>query len=76
VGANCRVHPGALVVDSVLLAGVEVGSGAVVRRSIIGRGARVGDDAEVTDLSVIGDGYAVEPGVGLAGARLPAAEPA
>jgi hypothetical protein len=25
---------------------------------------------------VIGDGYAVEPGVGLAGARLPAAEPA
>ena len=76
VGAGCRVHPGARVLDSVLLAGVEVGSGAMVRRSIIGRHARVGDRAEVTDLSVIGDGYAVEAGARLVGARLPAAEPA
>jgi mannose-1-phosphate guanylyltransferase len=74
IGAGCRIHPGARVVESVLLPGVEVGKGAVVRRSIVGRRAVVGEGAEVTELSVIGDGYHVEPGAHLEGARLPAAE--
>jgi mannose-1-phosphate guanylyltransferase len=76
VGAGCRVHAGAQVVDSVLLPGADVGAGASVRRSIVGRGACIGEGAELTDLSVIGDGYFVEAGAHLAGARLPAAEPA
>lgn len=72
IGAGCRVHPRARVSESVLLSGAEVGAGAVVSRSILGRGAGVGAGAEVTALSVIGDGFLVEPGTRLAGARLPA----
>ncbi len=72
VGARCRIHPGARIVESVLMPDVEIGKGAVVSRSIIGRAAEVGEGAEVSGLSVIGDGFLVEPGVQLDGARLPA----
>jgi mannose-1-phosphate guanylyltransferase len=75
VGAGCRVHSGARVVDSVLLPGAVVGKGAVVEHSIVGRDAEVGDGAEVTGVSVLGDGYVVEPGARLDGARLPATPP-
>jgi mannose-1-phosphate guanylyltransferase len=71
VGARCRVHSGARVVDSVLLPGAVVGKGAVVERSIVGRDAQVGDGAELTGVSVLGDGYVVDPGARLDGARLP-----
>jgi mannose-1-phosphate guanylyltransferase len=74
IGAGCRLNPGARVVESVLLPGVEVGKGAVVSLSILGRGASVGEGAEVTGLSVIGDGFHVEPGARLDGARLPSIE--
>jgi ADP-glucose pyrophosphorylase len=63
------------VADSVLLPGAVVGKGAVVDHSILGRGARVGDGAEVTGVSVLGDDYVVEPGAHLDGARLPASQP-
>ena len=72
VGARCRIGAGARVVESVLMPEVEVGKGAVVDRSILGRAAGVAEGAEVTGLSVIGDGYVVEPGTRLDGARLPA----
>jgi mannose-1-phosphate guanylyltransferase len=75
VGAGCRIHPGAQVLESVLLPGTEVGPGARVLRSILGRDCRIGAGARVLNLSVIGDGYQVEPGAHLDGARLPAAEP-
>jgi len=71
IGAGSKVHPGARVHDSVLLPGAVVGAGSVVSRSILGRGARVGDGAEVACVSVLGDGYEVEPGAHLDGARLP-----
>ena len=74
IGARCRIHPGARVVDSVLMADVEIGKGAVVSRSILGRAAGVGEGAEVAGLSVIGDGFLVEPGAHLDGARLPATD--
>ena len=48
--------------------------GAQVRSSIIGRGARVGANAVVADLSVVGDEAAVPPGATLSGQRFPAAE--
>ncbi|HEV2758910.1 MAG TPA: NDP-sugar synthase [Acidimicrobiales bacterium] len=71
VGAGCRIHPGARVVDSVLLPDGVVGEGALVSRSILGRGVRVGGDAEVTGVSVLGDGYVVDPGARLDGVRVP-----
>jgi mannose-1-phosphate guanylyltransferase len=71
VGGGSRIDAGAQVQDSVLLPGAHVGEGAVVRRSIVGRGATVGRGAEVTNLSVLGDGYAVGAGARLDGARLP-----
>ena len=71
IGAGARVETGAQVVDSVLLPHSVVGKDAVVDRSILGTGARVGDNATVTGLSVLGDGYEVEPGARLDGARLP-----
>jgi mannose-1-phosphate guanylyltransferase len=63
------------VVGSVLLADAVVEKGAVVQRSIVGAGARVGRGAEVCGLSVLGDGYVVEAGSHLDGARLPASAP-
>lgn len=72
VGAGCRVHPGARVVDSVLLPHGVVGEGALVSHSILGRGVRVGGGAQVTGVSVLGDGYVVHPGARLEAARLPA----
>jgi NDP-sugar pyrophosphorylase family protein len=75
VGAGCRIDSGARVVGSVLLPHVVVEKGAVVSRSVLGRGARVGAGAEVSGVSVLGDGYVVEPGTQLDGARLPASAP-
>jgi NDP-sugar pyrophosphorylase family protein len=71
VGAGTVVHPGARIFESVLLAGVVVAEGATVLRSIVGRGATVGRGAEVTNVSVLGAGYEVEPGTYLDAARMP-----
>ena len=52
VGANCRLHAGAYVEGSVLMDGVQIGRGAVVRRAILDKntvvpdGAHIGIDAE------------------------------
>ena len=74
VGARSQVLSAARVVESVLLPEVVIGERAVVNRSILGPGVRVGEGAEVSGLSVLGAGYEVEPGARLEGARLP--EPA
>ncbi len=42
-----HVHTGALVEDSVLLHGVDVGRRAVIRRAIIDKGVRVPEDAQI-----------------------------
>ena len=76
VGARCRIHPGAQVLESVLLPGAEVEADARVTRSVLGPNCRVGEGARVSNLSVIGDGYQVEPGAQLDGVRLPATAPA
>jgi mannose-1-phosphate guanylyltransferase len=76
IGAGCRIDSGARVVGSVLLAKAVVEKGAVVRHSVVGAGSRVGKGAEVCGLSVLGDGYVVEAGSHLDGARLPASSPA
>lgn len=66
-----KVGAGAQVARSVLMAGSSVGPGAVVLDSVLGPGAAVGEKAVVESFSVLGHGWAVEPGEVLKGARLP-----
>lgn len=47
LGPEVRVHSFARVEDSVLLAGVDVGRGAWIRRAIVDKGARVSEGARV-----------------------------
>ena len=66
--APCATH--ATIERSVLWSDVKVGSGAVVRDSIIGEGCWIGDDA-VVEGAVLANGARVKRGVRLApGARL------
>ena len=69
VGAGARVE-GARVVSSVLLPGAVVRAEALVERSVVGAGAVVGEGAEITGLSVVGDGAKVEAGSRLRDARV------
>jgi mannose-1-phosphate guanylyltransferase len=66
------VAAGAKVAGSVLLSGSRVGEGAVVLDSVLGPGAIVGEGAAVHAHSVLGDGWVVDRGQVLTGARLPA----
>jgi NDP-sugar pyrophosphorylase family protein len=71
IGAGSCVRAGARIHDSVLLSGADVGPGAVVSRSVLGRGVGVGGGARIEGVSVLGDGYHVDAGRALDGARLP-----
>jgi len=71
VMAHAVVERGAVVRDSVLLVGARVAAGAHVHGSVVGAGAVVGPDADLRDLSVIGDFVHVPAGAVLHGARLP-----
>jgi NDP-sugar pyrophosphorylase family protein len=70
VGGGARVEAGAIVRNSLLLPGAVVHTGARVEHSILGEGAVVGEDAVVTDLSVIEGRASVGAGLALAGARI------
>ncbi len=72
LGDGVTVGPGAVVEKSVCFDGVTIEAEAEVRSSIVGRGARIGTGAVVTDLSVVGDGFVVRPGARLRADRLPA----
>jgi mannose-1-phosphate guanylyltransferase len=71
LGAGVTVGDGAEVEASVCFDEVDIAPDARVRSSIIGRGARIGRDAVITDLSVVGDGAVVPAGARLAGDRHP-----
>jgi mannose-1-phosphate guanylyltransferase len=71
VGEGVVIAEGASVVGSVLLDGVSVGARAQVRASIVGRNSRIGDGAEIGELTVVGDGATVEAGSVVRGARIP-----
>jgi mannose-1-phosphate guanylyltransferase len=73
IGPGVSVDAGARVSGSVVLAGARVGAGAVVEGSVLGPGVSVGRGSVVTELSVLGDGWAVAAGQVLRGARLPEA---
>jgi mannose-1-phosphate guanylyltransferase len=70
VSAGARVE-GARVVDSVLLQGAVARAGSVVEGSIVGAGAVVGAGAEVTGLSVVGEGVELDGSARLVAARVP-----
>jgi len=70
VSAGARVE-GARVVGSVLLPGAVARAGALVEGSIVGAGAVVGEGAEVTQLSVVGEGVELAGDARLVGARVP-----
>ena len=72
VGGGARVEHGAVVRRSVLLPGAVVHAGARVECSIIGEGAVVGDDAVLSDLTVVEGRAAVEPGATHVGGRIAA----
>ena len=72
VGAGARVEEGADVSSSVLLPGVVVGPGAVVRGSIVGLDSRIGADARLEPVTVVGCGVEVAPGEHLRDGRVPA----
>jgi mannose-1-phosphate guanylyltransferase len=70
LGDNCAVRDHASIAGSVLWADVRVGSGAVIRDSIIGAGCWIGDEA-VVEGAVLANGARVKRGVRLErGSRL------
>jgi mannose-1-phosphate guanylyltransferase len=62
--ASCRVAPDAVVKQSVIGRGVEIGSGARVDRSVVMDGALIGQESEVVH-SLIGSGAFIGPGARL-----------
>jgi mannose-1-phosphate guanylyltransferase len=76
VGPGAVIEAGATVRRSVVMAGARVRAGASVEDSIVGPGADVGEEAALSQHTVIGDGRNVDPGAQLHGARLPEDEQA
>jgi NDP-sugar pyrophosphorylase family protein len=70
VGAGARVEAGAVVRSSLLLPGAVVKAGAVVEHSIVGEGAVIGDEARVTEMTVVQGRASVGAGAVLAGERV------
>jgi len=65
------VGAGSAVRGSAVHPGAVIGAGATVLDSVVGSGATVGQGARVTGGTLIGEGFAVEPGAVLSGARVP-----
>lgn len=74
IGQGVIVEEGAEVVRSVVFPGSRIGAGATVEGSLVGSDAVVGAGAKVGELSVLGDGVAVEPGEVVLGERRPDAD--
>jgi NDP-sugar pyrophosphorylase family protein len=60
-----------LVHGSVLMDQVRIGENAEIRDSVIGESAQVGENSRVGALTMIGNGFVVNPGSNLSGQRLP-----
>lgn len=68
---GASIAAGAQVSDSAVLPSATIAAGATIRGSIVGPGATVREGASLAELTVIGSGYEVPPGVVLEGARAP-----
>ena len=71
VMAGAQVAAGSSVSASVVMPGAVIDAGATVDRSVIGWSAKVGERAEVRDLTVLGQGARVAAGESLVAARRP-----
>ena len=71
VQAGAGVGPGSVVRGSAVHARAVIETGARVLDSVVGSGATVGRGARVTGGTLIGEGFMVEPGASLSGARVP-----
>ncbi len=69
VGPEARIGPDAVVEESVLLAGADVGAEAHLERTIVGPGAHVGRGATIRD-GVLGAGSRVPDGLELIGTKV------
>ena len=69
VGPEARIGPDAVVEESVLLAGADVGAGARLEGTIVGPGAHVGRGATIRD-GVLGAGSRVPDGLELIGTKV------
>ena len=65
------VGAAAMVRGSAVHSGAVIEAGATVVDSVVGSGATVGRDARVTDGTLVGEGFNVEPGTVLSDARAP-----
>ncbi|HEX7097558.1 MAG TPA: NDP-sugar synthase [Acidimicrobiales bacterium] len=74
VGAGAVVGKGAVVIGSVLMPGVEVNASARIEGSIVADRAVVGEDAKLTNLTVVGRGQHIAARSVLDGARVPEPE--
>jgi mannose-1-phosphate guanylyltransferase len=71
IGASVTIGSNAVIESSVVMEGAAIAARAEVRNSIVGSGAKVGDGARLAALCVVGAGVCVDPGVELAGGRVP-----
>ena len=71
VASGATVAPGAVVEGSVLLDGAVIEESCVVRDSIVGPAGKVKAGAKLSDLTVVGAGYEVEPGAVLRASLVP-----
>jgi mannose-1-phosphate guanylyltransferase len=73
IGRGVAFGAGSVVSDSVIMDRATIEASAVVRGCIVGYDAKIGRGAHLSELCVIGDGFAVDPEAFLAGERLPQA---
>ena len=73
VMAGVAVGAGSVVRGSAVHSNAVIGAGATVLDSVVGSGATVGRGAQVTDGTLIGEGFEVPPGAVLSEARAPEA---
>jgi mannose-1-phosphate guanylyltransferase len=69
--AGVKIGEHAIIRDSVILPGARLDPRVLVDGSVIGAGARVGEGAVLSGMTVIGDRYEVRAAAHLDGARLP-----
>jgi mannose-1-phosphate guanylyltransferase/phosphomannomutase len=63
VGKNCRIGKNAYLRECILWDGVEIGNGAKLERTLLGRKAKVGDRASIEEGVVVGDSALIEKDV-------------
>lgn len=75
VGAGATIGDDVTLTEAIVLDGAVLEPGVKVHRSVVGPGAVIRRNAELLDLTVIGDAVDVEPDARLKGERVPTEDP-